>query len=286
MALALAPHIPRLRHQLGEKLRIGPHSYRVRGYFANRLSTTLEHEPHVMDVIRHAMSLHEGPVVDVGVNTGQTLLKILSIDPNRRYVGFEPQVGCCACVSQFLLDNQLQNARVIPMALSDRPGVIELHSSGGFDEMASRRARPGTQPFYAAAQTGDAALADLGLGNPGFIKIDVEGAEAEVMTGLRGTLTRARPTLLFEVLPNFVGEDRIPLPRDQAAKNAQSAARIFDLLTGMGYRIEQVHPSGDTVPVTAFNLDDRDGFLGRDFVAWSGVSHARSRPGRLANLRV
>ena len=268
MASSLTHHVPRVRHQLGELMKIGERGYRVRGYLANRQATTLGHEPHLIRVLARAMAAQTGPVLDVGANTGQTLLKALSIDASRTYFGFEPQVGCCFCIGQFLADNQLDHARIVPVALSDRNGMIELHSAGGFDEMASAHPRPGTSSTFVAARIGDEVLAELGIPRPAVIKIDVEGAELQVLAGLRGTLARARPVLFFEVLPNFRGADRVPLHAPEATRNRARAAQILALLTGLGYGIQQIGADGTCRTITAFDLDDREGFAGRDFVAW------------------
>ena len=268
MGLAqLSHHLPRVRHQLGKPLSLGGRDYRVRGYLANRQAVTLGHEPHLMAPLRRALAARPGAFVDVGVNTGQTLLKVLSIDPERAYLGFEPQIGCAFCVQQFLADNDLTQARVVPVALSDRDGMAGLHAAGLFDEMASLTKERGTMELPVALRTGDAVLPELGVDAPGIIKVDVEGAELEVLRGLRKTLTRARPILFFEVLPNFTGEDRIPLPCDIASRNRQRAAEIWDLLTGLGFAIRQIDDLGEEHLIDGFELGDRTRFIGRDYVA-------------------
>ncbi|MFK7941970.1 MAG: FkbM family methyltransferase [Paracoccaceae bacterium] len=268
MANRLIYHMPRVRHQLGELMRIGSQGYRVRGYLANRQATTLGHEPHLLKVLSRAMAARTGPVLDVGVNTGQTLLKVLSIDPSRPYIGFEPQVGCCFCLGQFLEDNNLSQAQIVPVALSDRDGMIQLHGAGAFDEMASTRPRPGTQAHWVAARIGDHVLAELGVPQPGVIKIDVEGAELEVLSGMRDTLARAHPVVFFEVLPNFKGDDRVPLPPTTCAHNNARAAQILSFFEQLGYRLQQIAKDGTCRSIKAFSLDDRAGFTSRDYVAW------------------
>lgn len=268
MTIRLTHHMPRVRHQLGEQMKIGDRGYRVRGYLANRQATTLGHEPHLIRVLARAMSARPGLFVDVGANAGQTLLKVLSIDSARPYLGFEPQVGCCFCIGQFLQDNELDHAQVLPFALSDREGLFALHGKGGFDEMASAKPRPGTRAQWVMARVGDQVLAELDMSAPGIVKIDVEGAELEVLTGLRLTLARAHPAVFFEVLPNFRGADRVPLPHLVAQRNRARAAQIHGLLTELGYRIQQIGSDGTCRTISMIELDDRENFRGRDYVAW------------------
>lgn len=260
-------HLPRVRHQLGVPLRLGGRSYHVRGYHANRQAVTLAHEAHLMAPLRRALAARSGAFVDVGVNTGQTLLKVLAIDPDRAYLGFEPQIGCCFCVQRFLADNGLNQARVVPVALSDRDGMVTLSASNMFDEMASLAPGRGTVESVVSARIGDDVLGELGCREPGIVKIDVEGAELEVLRGLPRTLAAARPDVFLEVLPNFTGEDRVPLPPDIARTRTGRADAIRDLLGDAGYRIHQIDREGATHPIDAFDLDDRTGYVGADYVA-------------------
>lgn len=266
----LGHHIPRVRHQLGSPLRLGGREYRVRGYLANRQSVTLGHEPHLMGPLARALATHPGPIVDVGANTGQTLLKVLSLDPDRVWLGIEPQIACCFWLQQFLADNGLDQARILALALSDRDGMAAIRADGLFDEMAVLEAAAGAAEIPVVTRTGDGLLADLGLADPGVIKIDVEGGELEVLKGLQKTLARARPALFFEVLPNFTGEDRVPVPPARAAENTARAGEILALLTGLGYAVCQIDGQGATHALDAFDLDDRAGFRGRDYVAVAG----------------
>ena len=266
--MQISQHLPRLRHQLGRKLQLGNRAYRVRGYIGNRQAVGLAHEAHLIPVIRTALAKREGTFVDVGVNTGQTLLKVLSIDPQRGYLGFEPQVACCACLGQFLHDNDLGHFRILPIALSDRDGFEWLQARDGYDEMASTSTKSFERAIPVPVRTGDSVLGELGVNAPAVIKIDVEGSELDVLRGLEATLAQARPVVIFEVLPNFTGPDRTPIAHAQAEQNSLRAALIWDLFFELGYRVSQISGTGECSEINAFDLDDREEFVGRDFVAW------------------
>src|SRR5262249_473529 len=133
----LATHFKRFRFQLGKPLMLGARKYRLRGYCANRFASGLDHEPQLMPVLARELSRTNGAFVDIGTNVGQTLTNVLTLDPSRRYVGFEPQVSCCFFVEQFLKDNALAGAQVIPLALFDVNRVCSLYSNDRYDEMAS-----------------------------------------------------------------------------------------------------------------------------------------------------
>ena len=268
-------HWPRIRHALGKPLRLGGRRFRVRGYLSNNFAISLTHEPHLLEPFRRAMAARPGAVIDVGVNTGQTLLKLLAIDPTRRYVGFEPQVGCCFFVDQFLRDNDLRTHRIICLALGNQNGLLPFYSSGPVDVLASLVPRS-TQRYdsefiaqFVPVRIGDDVLDELGLDEPGIIKVDVEGAEAEVFEGLRGTIARAKPICFFEVLPNYVvGVEQTVIAAEAAAANREASAELMRYFKGLGYQIRQIAADGSEHAIDAFDLDNVGTYRGCDYVAY------------------
>lgn len=70
--------------------------FKFHGYHAARMiDSASRHEPYLIPVIERLLKAHPGPFLNVGVNVGQTLAKGLSIDCDRKYIGFEPQIACC-----------------------------------------------------------------------------------------------------------------------------------------------------------------------------------------------
>src|SRR5262245_50183530 len=50
-----------------------------------------------------------GPLVDVGANTGHTLKKLFSVQPDRAYWGFEPQPEAVARLLEFATEKSLRD---------------------------------------------------------------------------------------------------------------------------------------------------------------------------------
>ena len=268
-------HAKRVSYHLGRRVSIGDSTYEARGYFAGRLDYSDRHEPFLGAVLQRQLRAKPGALIDVGVNVGQTLMKMLGIDRNREYVGFEPQIACCFFVDQFLRLNSLKNAVVLPMGLSDSNSIATLFSRGQYDEMASLTGPDdvtGTRrPDATHIQTrvGDDVLKELNVGAISMIKIDVEGAEMKVLSGLVGTLERMRPAVVFEVLPSYFGVNRMMQPPDVCKKNQAAADAIFSLLTGVGYSIYQLDDSGAEKQIQRFVLDDPRAFVSSNYIARS-----------------
>lgn len=195
------------------KVRIGDESYTRWFLLPNRFrKPSKEHEPEVINVYATALKLRKGAFIDVGVNKGQTLTKLLAIDKNRQYIGFEPQSMAAACAEGFLIENGITNFSVFPVALSDRNGTMPMNVMGaGLMSMASPRAslvtgfRPGDYYGYTrnvCVARGDDIVNSMDVSEIAIIKIDAEGGELEVVRGFDSTIDKFRPILLIEVLPS------------------------------------------------------------------------------------
>lgn len=264
----LKAHLGHLAYQAGRKLVLGGRRYRLRGYLPNRFSINLDHEPHVRTVITRLLKERPGAFIDIGANVGQTLTKVLRADPGREYVGFEPQIMCCAYLTQFIADNRLANAQVLPVGLGATAEILALRSGDLHDVTATTLEDGGgavVRPI--PVLKGDEVLEQLGLSAIAVIKIDVEGAELEVIEGLRGTLAQHRPAILFELFPNFTGSPRVRSSEERCAANRSRADRLEQLFEGLGYGIFQIDDAGRELPITRFQLDDPDGYLGCDYLA-------------------
>lgn len=148
----------------------------------------------------HARGLR-GTFVDVGANSGQSLIDLVRSGVSGiRYLGFEPQLPAALCVNEILRRNNIDGT-VLAVGLSNRTGVASFSSNGDASDvgaslsLGSVRSAIAGRVWKVPIMTGD----DLIDEPPFLIKIDVEGAEAEVLEGMLRQLSRKTP-VYFELL--------------------------------------------------------------------------------------
>jgi len=158
-------------------------------------------------VISVLLAHRRGAFIDVGVNVGQTMLKVKQAAPEAPYVGFEPNPVCYAYARRLIAVNQFRHCTLIPVGLADTTRIVPMYLCDDSDVGASivngfRPAGHYAQTQYVPVMRGDDVLATLELRDVAVLKIDVEGGELEAIEGARDTLTR-RPFVVCEILPLF-----------------------------------------------------------------------------------
>lgn len=210
-----------------------------------RLQSMAElHEPWLDRAFAACMAASDGAFVDVGANMGQTLAKVIGIDPVRRYVGFEPQVGCVAGIERLIREAGLTNCQIVAAGLDETSGLRRLYrrTERVGDQTASMIAGFRPESFFGCSSVitvmnGDVALDSLGIGEISTIKIDVEGAEIEVLKGLPRAILRSRPFIVFEMLNNFLAATGETLDEATLAERECRAAALSDYFRDRDYRI-------------------------------------------------
>jgi FkbM family methyltransferase len=225
-----------------------------------------DYESWMLLVVERIFERRAGAFIDVGANRGQTLIKVAAVDPQRAYIGFEPNIDCAAFVERIIELNRLGNHAIFPVGLSDRSGPVELLlSKTGTESSTTATGVRGSGAYggakYVMVETGDEILSALKLDAICAIKVDVEGAELEAFAGLRQTIERHRPWLVFEVLPPLLVdkvEARLQSP-DRAQiteRNQRRAARLQSLIEGMGYCLWGVRAEGCLVHANSLDMGE------------------------------
>ncbi|HUG22137.1 FkbM family methyltransferase [Piscinibacter sp.] len=194
-------------------------------------------EPWMVDTLRRLFhSSGRAGLIDIGVNIGQTLLKLKSVDQNARYIGFEPNPFCVQYANEIIRLNRLSQCVVIPVALADKPGLVDFVADSEADAAASTLPdlRPGKQSVrrqYVPTLAFD-EIGSLETDSIPVVKIDVEGAELEVLRGMKRFLADSRPCVICEVLHAHT-DQQIPLLR---ARNDD----LMSLLVNAGYVVHRI----------------------------------------------
>lgn len=117
---------------------------------------------------------------DVGAHKGfVTLAASRMVGPAGHVVAIEPSATNLRFLRRHLEWNRVQNATVVPVAVSDAPG------EGAFGGRGSSIAfRMGMGPETVDVRTIEGLVAERGLRAPSVLKVDVEGAEAAVLRGM------------------------------------------------------------------------------------------------------
>ena len=169
-----------------------------------------ESEPWMVDLLEATLRRRSGAFLDVGVNVGQTLIKVKALDPGRVYIGLEPNPACVFYAQHLIKANAFEHCTLLPVGLFTHDGILALdlfaddltNSSasliGDFRQKKTVQSRVFVPVFrfdHLAKIIGDKPI--------GIVKIDVEGAELEVVKSLLELIERDWPTLLIEILPVY-----------------------------------------------------------------------------------
>lgn len=146
--------------------------------------------------------------VDVGANWGYfTLLAAHLVGPRGRVLSLEPDPRLFAKLEENLRRNRIDQVTALPIAAADEAGNLLL---GGYDEHSgnfglSSLVHGGLNPsqsFRVASDAIDRILDRHQLDSVDLMKIDIEGAEALALIGLKQSLASGRiKRLLLELHP-------------------------------------------------------------------------------------
>ena len=145
----------------------------------------------------NVLPIRNTTAIDVGANIG--LSTILMARFAERVISVEPSPANVGYLRQNLSANGITNVEVIAAAASDKPDRLRFHEArfgaGSHVVQAEHLLSASIGTIDVPAVTLD-SLARFSIG---FIKIDAEGHEPEVLAGARAVLTRDRPAIHAEI---------------------------------------------------------------------------------------
>ena len=175
---------------------------------------------------------------DIGAHLGYySLLLAKCVGPAGRVVSFEPSPVNFSTLQRNILLNNLDTVELINLAVFSKSGTIEMSVSStdtaSGDWSINRRANGDSIQVQTISLD---QFCETNQVLPDFLKIDVEGAEYDVLIGGRETIGRSQPTMLVE-LHHFDGD--------------LAANRVPDLLSMWNYRIQWLEKWPQTSQILA-----------------------------------
>lgn len=137
-------------------------------------------------------------VVEVGANIGSHSVMLARLCAPGRFFAFEPQRRVFQLLCTNLTINGIRNAHAYPDALGDADGEarmpeMDFTAPGNFGGISVNDARSGESVAIRVRR-----LDSLDLDALHFLKIDVEGWEANVLSGASKSIRRFQPILYIE----------------------------------------------------------------------------------------
>jgi FkbM family methyltransferase len=207
-------------------------------------------EPWMTETLKSLRPIFNGHFIDVGVNIGQTLIKAYAVFEKIHYLGFEPNPSCVHYVQELIRANDLKSFEIFPFGVGAKTEVVKLvfYASDESDPSATiiQHYRPfNKEDHYLYVPIYD--LQSLGSFLPSepssLVKIDVEGAELEVLQGLNNWIMDYQPFFLIEILPVYSAENQTRLIRQE---------KIEELFKQWDYKIARLKK---TIPSQIEEID-------------------------------
>jgi FkbM family methyltransferase len=203
-----------------------------------------DYEPELRHLFRRYVP-EGGVVVEVGANIGWHLLLFCKLVGSTGHVhAFEPNRSVYDEMCKNLVLNQLENVTTWNCALSSKPGTaifqgvaVNEHGAGNGHLVFGDPSAPSPAGTEVRVETLDGL--NLPLARLDLMKIDVEGAENEVLAGAFRTIEHFLPVLVFEHLEDF-----------NRRSNGDNAG-VVSRLSGLGYQFRAICSRGGTRPLAA-----------------------------------
>ncbi|CAN1210585.1 Methyltransferase FkbM family protein [Tumidithrix helvetica PCC 7403] len=156
-------------------------------------------------------TIQEGKVfIDLGAHVGfYTLLASKLVGEHGKVFAFEPVPSNLQYLRRHLQINQVDNVKVLAIAVSDSNGSANFEPSKG----SSQGYLSNQGGLMVETASLDRLIADGILPNPDYIKMDVEGAEASILSGAKSMLAEVHPTIFLATHGEEVKEQCLTILR-------------------------------------------------------------------------
>jgi FkbM family methyltransferase len=189
--LLISPLLGFIYIPLGKKGLILHPKYRLKLY-SHCTSVWILVEVFEDDVYERMFKVEKGDiVVDVGAHVGMFTVKALKeVGEEGLVIAIEPEERNFELLKRNT--RGYRNVKLVKKAIGDKTGRAILYISELSGEHSIKRSSRATKSIDVEVDTLDNILSSLGVSKVDFLKIDVEGAELEVLRGAGGYLSEGK----------------------------------------------------------------------------------------------
>ncbi len=170
-------------------------------------------EQWMVDLLKALLSIDANKFVDVGVNIGQTLLKVKSVNSEIEYLGFEPNPSCIFYVNKLIKLNSIKNTTLYPVGISTKAELGELNfyfdseTDGSASIIKGFNSKDIDRREYIPLFDISMLKKKVDFEQMSILKVDVEGAELEVIKSFAEEIKKNKPFIITEILPVYNKEE-------------------------------------------------------------------------------
>ncbi len=139
---------------------------------------------------------------DIGCNVGfMTVLGSRMVGPRGQVYSFDPVPKHTQATEHNVQSNNFTQTKVVQMAISDKPGTAKFAVQAIASQstlIESGMNREGATIIEVRTASVDDLIEHEGFRAPDAVKIDVEGAEVDVLKGMYKTLRKNHPTIILD----------------------------------------------------------------------------------------
>jgi FkbM family methyltransferase len=173
-----------------------------------------------------------GTFIDVGANLGAITIPAAShVGPEGRVLAIEPNPETASLLRRNLAKNLVRNTTVVQLACLDERKrsvfYVSASSHSGKSSLSAQNARS-RQAVTVECDTLDSIVVTHEINRVDVVKIDVEGAELQVLKGMEGLLSEFLPVVILEIEPTLL------------ESFSSRASDLCAFLAAKGYRAESI----------------------------------------------
>lgn len=173
-------------------------------------------------------------VIDIGANQGEySLWAARKVGRQGKVISFEPMDQIFEAFEENISLNPSYSNVFFPIkkGLSDTPGKLQLYGKPGDNEGVNTMFPTSSHSVLIqeiTLSTLDKELEGLGVEKVDFIKLDVEGAELQVLKGAKTTIQKFKPKWMIEI------------NEEACIAGGYQPQDILDFLDGFGYEFYKI----------------------------------------------